>query len=249
MELKQRIEQTVSLDKGDQSQFSVPDIVAGLVVASQTGVVRSKQLSRLVPEVKLAESIGRPHFFGATTASDLMKQAQPRHIKEMNRLLRGICLEAVLADAGPEIDIVVDTTGHPSDSRHREGVAVGYCNGRKEPGLKSGRVVINGRRRGWISIRAMRIPTHPTIMGWRWRACCAGRILIQTCTWGWTARLRLNATCDSCMAWPTGIGIFGSPSRCRCRCRRADRLTSSGWPWPNPRSGGNASIIAVASWR
>jgi hypothetical protein len=145
IKLKQRVEHTVSLSKGDRCPFSVPDIVAGMVVAFQTGVVRSKHLSRLVPEVKLAESVGLPHFFGATTASDLMKQAHPRHIQEMQRVLRGISLEAVEHDPGPEIDIVADTTGHPSDSRQREGVRVGYCNGRKEPCLKSGRVVINGR--------------------------------------------------------------------------------------------------------
>lgn len=145
IKLKQRVEQIVSLRKADQSQFSVPDLVAGMVMAFQAGVVRSKRLSRLVPEVKLAESIGLPHFFGATTASDLMKQAQRRHLKEMQRVLRGVCLEAVEHDPGPEIDLVADTTGHPSDSRHREGVRVGYCNGRKEPCLKSGRVVINGR--------------------------------------------------------------------------------------------------------
>ena len=145
IKLKERVETTVSLKKGEQSQFSVPDIVAGLVMAFQTGVVHLKHLSRLVPEVKLAESIGLPYFFGATTASERMKQAAPPTIQQMNRLARGLCVEAVAEDPGPEIDIVVDTTGHPSDSRYREGVAVGYCNGRKEPCLKSGRVVINGR--------------------------------------------------------------------------------------------------------
>jgi len=145
IKLKARVQQRVRLKKGDKSTFSVPDVVAGLVLAFEAGVVRFKHLSRLVPEVALAERIGLPHFFGATTASDVMKQATRQTILQMQRVVRGICLEAVQHDPGLEIDIVADTTGHPSDSRKREGVAVGYCNGRKEPCLKSGRIVINGR--------------------------------------------------------------------------------------------------------
>jgi hypothetical protein len=144
IKLKERIETTVSLKKGPKSQFSVPDVITGLVVAAQAGVVHGSHLDKLVPEVKLAESIGLPHFFGATTASDLLKQAQPRHVKETQRVVRAIGWPSLADEDDQPIEVAVDTTGHPSDARQREGVKVGYCNGKREPCLKSGRVVVNG---------------------------------------------------------------------------------------------------------
>lgn len=145
IKLEQRVAKTVSLSKGAKSLFSVPKIVTGLMVAFQAGIRHYLHLNKLVSEVKLAEALGLPYFFGPTTASDLVKQAERRPVLEMGRLLRAIGLEPLADETDRDIDIVVDTTGHPSDSRKREQVAVGYCNGKKEPCLKSGRVVVNGR--------------------------------------------------------------------------------------------------------
>jgi len=145
IKLKERIARTLSLSKGANSTFRAPDVVAGLVLALEAGVVHYHHLNKLVPEVALAQAIGLPHFFGPTTATDLVKAAQPRHLQQMGRLLRAIGLAALADDPDERIDIWVDTTGHPSDSRQGEQVAVGYCNGRREPCLKSGRVVVNGR--------------------------------------------------------------------------------------------------------
>jgi hypothetical protein len=145
IKLEPRVAARVSLSKGTKSVFSVAKVVTGLVVAFQAGIRHYLHLNKLVGEVKLAQALGLPYFFGPTTASDLVKQAQRRHVLEMGRLLRAIGLAALAQETDRDIDIVVDTTGHPSDSRKREQVAVGYCNGKKEPCLKSGRVVVNGR--------------------------------------------------------------------------------------------------------
>lgn len=145
IKLEQRVVETVSLTKGVNSVFTVAKVITGLVMAFQAGVRHYLHVNKLVGEVQLAQAIGLPHFFGPTTATDLIKRAQRRHVLEMGRLLRAIGLAPLAQETERDIDIVVDTTGHPSDSRRREQVAVGYCNGKKEPCLKSGRVVVNGR--------------------------------------------------------------------------------------------------------
>ena len=145
IKLKERVAQTLRLSQGANRTFRVPEGVAGLVLAWEAGIVHYHHLNQLVPEVARAQAIGLPHFFGPTPATDRVKSAQPRHLKQMGRRLRAIGLAPLATDADDRIDIWVDTTGHPSDSRQGEPVAVGYGNGRREPGLKSGRVGVNGR--------------------------------------------------------------------------------------------------------
>lgn len=144
IKLPERIARGVSMAKGKNSSFPVPQVMTGLVLAFEAGITHTSHLGRLVPEVKLAQSIGMDHFFGATTATNLLKASERRHLLEVRRLFWQIVDEHLQTVDPLEIDVVGDTTGHPSDSRHREAVAVGYCNGRKCPCLKQGRVVING---------------------------------------------------------------------------------------------------------
>lgn len=131
--LEERFRKRITMKKGRNSVYPVPEMLLGMVTLYLTDKNRMSQFDELLGEVKLAETVDLAQFFSEDTAHRLIHQAKPRHVRQLKGILEELVLENLPLLVEPSEDLAVDedVTGLPSRARTREGVRRGYCNGRR----------------------------------------------------------------------------------------------------------------------
>lgn len=131
--LEKRFQDQITLKKGRNSVYPVPEMLMGMVTLYVTDKNRMSQFDELLGEVKLAETVELPQFFSEDTGHRLLERVKPRHLKQLKEVLEELVLEnlPLLVEAEEDLELDEDVTGLPSRARTREGVKRGYCNGRR----------------------------------------------------------------------------------------------------------------------
>lgn len=131
--LRERFRNEITLKKGPNSVYRVPEMLMGMVTLYVTDKNRMSQFDELLGEVKLAETVELPQFFSEDTGHRLLERVKPRHLKQLKGVLEELVLEnlPLLVEAEEDLELDEDVTGLPSRARTREGVKRGYCNGRR----------------------------------------------------------------------------------------------------------------------
>ncbi|MGH9786083.1 MAG: transposase [Terriglobia bacterium] len=133
LKVQERFRNEITLKKGPNSVYPVPEMLMGMVTLYVTDKNRMSQFDELLGEVKLAETVELPQFFSEDTGHRLLERVKPRHLKQLKGVLEELVLEnlPLLVEAEEDLELDEDVTGLPSRARTREGVKRGYCNGRR----------------------------------------------------------------------------------------------------------------------